>query len=75
MQTTTLKQQCAQSKKKSCTATQLLHNYDYYVLKILQISETWQKITESEMVFELFAPLLLANDNTVSKNGNFRLKQ
>ena len=75
MQTTTLKQQCAQSRKKSCTATQLLHNYDYYVLKILQISETWQKITESEMVFELFAPLLLANDNTVSKNGNFRLKQ
>ena len=63
------------AEKKSCTATQLLHNYDYYVLKILQISETWQKITESEMVFELFAPLLLANDNTVSKNGNFQLKQ
>ena len=44
-------------KKLHSTSTQLLHNYDYYVLKILQISETWaagKKITESEMVFELF---------------------
>ena len=75
MQTTTL---CTkQQKKKLHSTAQLLHNYDYYVLKILQISETWgwKKITESEMVFELFAASLLANDNSVSKNGNFRLKQ
>ena len=39
MQTTTL---CTkQQKKKLHSTAQLLHNYDYYVLKILQISETW----------------------------------